>query len=302
MRTTDSIMGVDFANPHFPGLGVEAMALSAMFGRVPPDHFLRPQRPGFHALLLFSAGSGSHGLDFQAVPCGPGTVVHVRPGQVQQFQPVDGLEASVVLFQPDFLPPDRPGPDATLLERALPEGWVTLANEDLEGVEDGFASLAREYTRTTGSRSGRLVLQHLLYALLLRLTQRGDTECAGATSTSAYRRIYRRFRRSLEHRFVQSWRVSEYARELGVSEKTLGRACSASAGLSPAKLIEGRLLLEAKRLLVHTGLPASSIAGQLGFDEPTNFAKFFRRLTGATPIGFRTLLATSAGALSVADD
>jgi AraC-like DNA-binding protein len=102
-----------------------------------------------------------------------------------------------------------------------------------------------------------------------------------------YSRIYRRFRRSLDCGFAQSRKVGDCARNLGVSEKTLGRACLAMAGLPPARLIEARVFLEAKRLLAHTDLPAASVAGLLGFDEPTNFAKFFRRLAGTTPVSFR---------------
>jgi AraC-like DNA-binding protein len=34
--------------------------------------------------------------------------------------------------------------------------------------------------------------------------------------------------------------------------------------------------------------PTSAIGDQLGFDEATNFVKFFRRETGMTPGAFRT--------------
>jgi AraC-like DNA-binding protein len=47
------------------------------------------------------------------------------------------------------------------------------------------------------------------------------------------------------------------------------------------------LPLEAKRLLVHTSLPVSVIANRLGFDEPTNFVKFFRREVQKSPGEFR---------------
>jgi AraC-like DNA-binding protein len=45
--------------------------------------------------------------------------------------------------------------------------------------------------------------------------------------------------------------------------------------------------LEAKRLLVHTALPIAVIANRLGFDEPTNFVKFFRREVRQSPGAFR---------------
>jgi len=69
------------------------------------------------------------------------------------------------------------------------------------------------------------------------------------------------------------------------------RPCPAAGllgtGLSAKRVLTDRLVLEAKRLLVHTDLTAAAIAGQLGFSEPTNFNRFFVRGTTFTPTVFR---------------
>ena len=51
--------------------------------------------------------------------------------------------------------------------------------------------------------------------------------------------------------------------------------------------IASRISLEAKRLLVHTDLSVTLIAESLGFEEATNFIKFFKREAGCTPAEFR---------------
>ena len=53
--------------------------------------------------------------------------------------------------------------------------------------------------------------------------------------------------------------------------------------------IAARIALEAKRLLVHTNYSVATIADKLGFDEPTNFSKFFRREARCTPAEFRRM-------------
>ena len=60
------------------------------------------------------------------------------------------------------------------------------------------------------------------------------------------------------------------------------------AAVSAKAFLVSRIVLEAKRLLAHTLLPVSTIGDQLGFDEATNFVKFFRRETALTPGAFRT--------------
>lgn len=52
-------------------------------------------------------------------------------------------------------------------------------------------------------------------------------------------------------------------------------------------MIDRRVALEAKRLLVHTDASSVAIGEQLGFTEPTNFLKFFRSRVGKTPEAFR---------------
>jgi AraC-like DNA-binding protein len=74
---------------------------------------------------------------------------------------------------------------------------------------------------------------------------------------------------------------------MGCSEKTLTRVCSAGAGVGAKAFIASRLALEAKRLLVHTEMPVAAVALRLGFDEATNFIKFFRSIEGCTPGDFR---------------
>ena len=56
---------------------------------------------------------------------------------------------------------------------------------------------------------------------------------------------------------------------------------------SAKELIDERVVLEAKRMLVHTSNSIKEIGFDLGFDEPTNFIKYFRKHEEKTPIEFR---------------
>lgn len=69
--------------------------------------------------------------------------------------------------------------------------------------------------------------------------------------------------------------------------KSLTRATLEATSESAKSVIAARIALEAKRLLAHTDRPVYLIADGLGFVEATNFAKFFKRETGFTPVGFR---------------
>lgn len=70
--------------------------------------------------------------------------------------------------------------------------------------------------------------------------------------------------------------------------KSLTAACKQTSGATPKQLIAQRLTLEAKRLLAHSKQSVHQIAFSLGFNEPTNFIKFFKKYTALTPRQFRT--------------
>ena len=61
----------------------------------------------------------------------------------------------------------------------------------------------------------------------------------------------------------------------------------ALTGVPAGVWLRQRLLLEAKRLLVHTDLTVSQVGEKLEFKDTTYFNRFFKRETGQTPGAFR---------------
>jgi len=285
-----SIFGVDYANPKFPKLGIESLCLSELLKRVSPSHFASPQRPGFHLLMLFTAGSGNHFLDFRRVRCKRGTLVHARPGQVQQFVLDQKLEADVLLFTSEFILPAFSAADGaalgTLIDDIVPEGVTDLQADSLESVGSVMSAIKRAYDKADGAKLSAIILQHLLYAMLLTIAGH-YVKCDAPSISGSHSRTFQQFRRAVDAKFAQTRSVEDYAESIGCSAKSLRRACMMACGSSPKELIEQRLILEAKRLLAHTGLTVEAIATEVGFSEPTNFVKFFRRHGGMRPLDFR---------------
>lgn len=271
-------------------LGIEALCLSELLGRVSPSHFASPQRPGFHLLMLFTAGKGEHFLDFRRVGCKAGMLVHARPGQVQQFVLGQDIEADVLLFTPEFIFPSisvsNGTASATLIDDIATEDVTELRSDALENIANVMSAIRRAYSKADDSRVSAAILQHLLHAMLLMIAGHYVKRDAPSTADT-HKRTFQKFRRAIEAEFTQTRSVEHYAEAIGCSAKSLRRACTIACGASPKAVIEQRLILEAKRLLAHTGLTVEAIAIKLGFTELTNFVKFFRRHGGMRPLDFR---------------
>lgn len=274
-------------------MGIDLFSFSDLRRRFTAEKFVVPHRLDFHQLILITHGECNAMVDFVIHPCGPGTLLHVRPGQVQRLPTTPGgapaqLDATMLLFTPAF-PPPLP----TVAELAGgPFGTTawSLPPHDLAVLDRAMADLSAEYRRseTAGGPDALSteLLRHLLAALLLRIARLPSD--SGHEPDTASAETFRRFSYELERSFTTTRRAQDYATRLGYSFKTLSRSCLAATGRTAKQVIDARVILEAKRLLVHTDLPVTTISHRLGFGEPSNFGKFFTQHTGHTPGGFRT--------------
>lgn len=80
--------------------------------------------------------------------------------------------------------------------------------------------------------------------------------------------------------------LDEAARLLAVSPRGLRRKL-AEAGTSYQKLLDSVRLKMALRLLKETDTPVSSIGYELGFDNPSDFGRAFKRWSGQSPSSLR---------------
>ncbi|WP_042406004.1 helix-turn-helix domain-containing protein [Streptacidiphilus carbonis] len=283
----DEIVGLGYDNPDRPRVGLEAMTFAQLRARTKPHVAASPIRADFHQLTVVRSGHGVAMVDFVAHGCGPGTVLHVRPGQVQRLPArPDGrladLDAVVLLFTADF-PSSR-------LDLVFGPAVLSAPPAEHEGLQQTAAQLETEYrlldTRDeTAARLTVELLRQLLAVALLRIARLPSPP--GSTPTEATD-VFRAFRREVERSFTATRDVQDYAARLGYAPRTLTRACLAATGTTAKQFLDTRVTLEAKRLLVHTDLPVTTIARAVGFSEPTNFGKFFARETGTTPGAFRS--------------
>ena len=95
------------------------------------------------------------------------------------------------------------------------------------------------------------------------------------------------FKSLLESNFIEHKNVAFYCKTLHITPKKLNSATLKVLEVSPKSIIINRVLLEAKRLLVYTLKNTKEISYLLGFEEPTNFIKFFKKQTKKTPLEFR---------------
>lgn len=251
-----------------------------------------PQRPDFHHLIHLAAHSEPlpHTVDFSRHVIPPGGWLWVRPGQVHQYAaepsgPLTRARGVMVIWRPGFVTEDPPRAEGPLTPAGAPGRLVRLALDHLVAEYDALGALPLE--------AHNKALRMLLSVLLLRLAHACPPDPGGAAPPDG---PFRRFGAAVERDFARTRRVADYAAALGYSTRTLTRAVKAATGTTAKAYLDARIVLEAKRLLVHTDATAADIARRLGFDDPSDFGAFFRRHDGRTPLAFRAAArGTAAG-------
>ncbi|WP_310343399.1 helix-turn-helix transcriptional regulator [Pelomonas aquatica] len=274
---------------------LEVFSMSDLRRRVSRAHLERHHRYDFHMFVHVRRGKCRAVVDFSHIECGAGSLLTIRPGQVHRFGPGSRWDANILLFRPQLL---RASQDEERLQMpelidALP-GHLRLDRSTGRFLADTLARLEGECALDARQPLLNWLLQSELATLVTRLHIFNAVQQPSAGTSSDAPERFRLFKRLLDEKVHQWHHVSRYAQAMGCSEKTLTRICSAAVGVGAKAFIASRLALEAKRLLVHTEMPISAIAQRLGFDEATNFTKFFRSIEGCTPGGFRRQFAISS--------
>ncbi len=246
-------------------------------GDLTPDpKWRRPVLLEQELIMLATGGHGFAEVDFRPLPCRPGTLLRLRPGQVLRCTP-PRLDAAVVRWHPEALH----GLD---IDAEDVPTWVQLAGEDEDAVINDVSQLTVDSRRHRDTPAARSLLRHQLTVLLLRLSMLPSSVRRASRPEQA---TFHRFCREVELGYQHTRRVEDYADRLGCSVRTLTRACLAVTGRSAKQIVDERVALQASRLLAATDEPIAGIGRQLGFSEPTNFGRFFIREIGVSPGAFR---------------
>lgn len=230
------------------------------------------QRADFHVIGLVDSGHGAATADFTRLPLEPGSAVWIPPGAVHRWDDVAEVCGTLVLFTPT-----APMTETT---REIVAALDIAGAWRLPEATRPFVDMARTHLTLETEGAGTDRLAELPAILLSAFIARLHPPHGEAPSVNP---VFRAFRARVEMHFREHHDAVFYAHTLGYAPRTLARAAQQATGRTAKGYIVDRIILEAKRLLVHDRLTAASCATALGFVDASNFSIFFRHATGMRP-------------------
>lgn len=243
------------------------------------DWELRPHRHAqLHQVLIVQSGGGTARLEGELHALTAMRFANVPAGHVHGFSFFPGTVGWVVTLAAETL--DQMTPEAEGVRSALAQPRVGPCSPRMA---ETVARIAEEHA---GLDFGRAQALRSYCGLLTALVARAmdvDRDARAAPD----QRLFQRFRALLEANFLDHLGVADYASRLGVTPTHLSRVTRQASGLSASKIIQERILHEARRNLIYTNLSAAQIAYALGFGDPAYFNRVFAKATGHPPAEFR---------------
>ena len=268
-------------------MGFEILSLAKLMGgNRPLDHNpFKAHKIDFFALLILKEGEVVHMLDFKKHKIKKNECLIISQNQVHAFDKDSKYDGYLILFTQDFL--------LNYFTKSAYFKIVNLFNyhifkpkyqlnidlqSDTEILNETYHSRLIEFKAD--------IVSSLFAVVLLKINSQNINQINNVSSDGF--ELFEKYKTLVEEDYKNTRNVKDYALKLHVSYKHLNEI-SKKFTLNTAKgFLDDYIILEAKRKLCSTSLSIKQIAFEIGFDEPTNFLKYFKNIVGKTPLEFRS--------------
>ena len=253
------------------------------------DELTTTHRTDFYHIIWFQEGYPTHLVDFNPIKIKPNTLLFLNKDIVQQFDSKTKIIGKAILFTDNFF--CKTETDTKFLRNnILFNDLFSISQIQAHNQTKLFADLFQQMTdelQNNKDNSQADILQNLLHNFLLHSEREKRKQNFTEIKKSVDLDYVMLFKDLLETNYKSHKQVNYYAKQIIITEKRLNQATTKVLGKTSKEIIDDRVLLEAKRILAHTTESVKEIAYHLGFEEPTNFIKYFKKHSSITPVEFR---------------
>lgn len=238
-----------------------------------------PYRVGEGRVMRIVSGAATCLINLQPYTLLPQTLMIIPPDSIFEIESYDE-NFDIQAFSLTDLPQEADFNTCTELR---------LGDDDWQITGEYFHLLWHEVNRRPLSLAA---ITHLQTALLAGLHVIHNKEKSAEQPHTLSRQdfTFHRFLALLNEHGIRERSISFYADRLCMTPNHLGFVIKRTSGLTVIQWVNRHIIQQAKVQLRYSDLPVWEIAETLNFSNPSFFAKFFKKETGATPVEYRKLM------------
>lgn len=246
-----------------------------------------PHRHNYFMILLNEKNFGSQLIDFKECIIEPLSVTCLHYGQIHQWLDYDKIDGYILVFEDDFFAlryQNYQLSEFSFLTYRHKQPYVKVSKEKFDQWKTIALWMLQEYNNQ--QKDFEKSLRSLLNLLLIDLNRLFEPSSKNSEMKQSLQLIHH-FEALIDKYYKEKHFVKEYASLMYIRPNYLNAVCNDVASISAGDLIRNRILLEAKRLLVHEQKTVAEIAYELGFEDNSYFGRFFKKYENITPDGFK---------------
>lgn len=270
---------------------IEFLHLAELFSRIEndPNHNPKlPHRISFFALLVVTDGAGLHHVDLKEYEIAAGTVLKIAKGQVHAFQENSNYDGYLLVFTEDFVLRYFSKSSIDFISHLYNYHISEPLVKNITFSDSFLEQITSELQQQNGYAQKEIVAK-ILELYLLRLERQAHGELS-VKLNQKHQALFIKFKNLVEQNFSETRNVKDYANLLSISPKHLNQVVREITLNTAKHFIDQYVTLEIKRSIFSSRKSLKEVAFQTGFDEVTNFTKFFKKQTGQSPKEFKSSL------------
>ncbi len=241
-------------------------------------------------LFVITNGEVKHQIDFNTFYYAEKNMFSVLSGQVQKIDIAYNTTGYCILFNDNYINYSFTGfkwiQDLNLFNNFNCCPVTELSDSEYETILSLIDQIKFEMIKQNKYGQDEM-LSVLFKSLLLHAERTKKEKIDQKILTGNDYLLFNKLKTYIDEQFHEERAVNYYAKKLFVTPKKINSLSKKYWGITAKQAIEERTILEIKRLLFYTNYTIKEIGDKLGFKEPTNFNKFFKKLTNFTPAEFR---------------
>jgi AraC-like DNA-binding protein len=253
------------------------------------EHSSKPHTHSFYQIIWFISKKGKHFIDFKDYQIQENSLFFISKNQVHYFEHRSDYKGYLIHFNESFILSNETDINFFLTYNIFNNSekpFIQIHKNLKNQISSYFNQISIEVPNSSefGNNS---ILSYLLKSMLLLIEREKRKSIKTETTKINQNSRFLKFRDLLEKQFNKKWSVTDYAKELAISTKTLNAIIKIEMGKTVSQVINDRIILESKRKLTHTNAYINQIAYDLGFKDPYYFIKYFKKHVKCSPSEFR---------------
>ncbi len=247
-----------------------------------------PHAHDFYLMLLVTKGSGKHYIDFKEYEVHPGAMYVLAPGLIHRWNMSSDIDGYILFFTKPYFMLDFKQDNLARFpffraQSSIPH--IALNKSETEEIYGFYQLMDKEYHQRELDYHEmiRMYLNTILINLSRKLLKKQHPEYAYNYEIVQFNI----FNDLIEKNFKEHRPLSFYCDKMSLSTKQLSYLCKKIVAKVPSELLMDRIILEAKRLIIHTDLSISQISNELNYSDSSYFVRLFKKMCKLTPDQFR---------------